>query len=150
MFGLDKYHYTSDTTFMAYHFTSNGPRGSIQKIAKFNLIGERVYNFGFGDFDVETEDISDTIVSDNRDVDLIMGTVGAIIYDFTNVFADSLIFVQGTNNSRTRLYQMNINRHWEQIGSVFNIYGLMENEEWTPFQRGVNYQAFLGERKKIA
>jgi len=45
MFGLDKYQYTADRTFMVYHFISTGPQGAIQKIAKFNLIGENLYNF---------------------------------------------------------------------------------------------------------
>jgi hypothetical protein len=86
MFGLDKYQYTADKTFMAYHFISNGPQGAIRKIAKFSLIGENLYNFGFGDLDPVTGDISDTVISDNKDVDIVMGTVGSIIYDFINLF----------------------------------------------------------------
>jgi len=147
MFGLDKYQYTSDKTFMAYHFTSNGPQGSIQKIAKFNLIEENLYNFGFGDLDSVTGDISDTAVSDNKDVDVIMGTLGSIIYDFTNLFANSIVSVQGTNQVRTRLYQMNINKHWERIEPVFEVYGLLEGDQWELFRKGVNYQAFLGYQK---
>ncbi|RFM31310.1 DUF6934 family protein [Chitinophaga silvisoli] len=72
MFGLDKYQYSTDKTFMAYHFISNGPNGAIQKIAKFNLIGEDLYNFGLGDLDAVTGDISDTVISDNKDVEVIM------------------------------------------------------------------------------
>ena len=79
MFGLDKYQYSTDKTFMAYHFISNEPNGAIQKIAKFNLIREDLYNFGFGDLDAVTGDISDIAISDNKDVDVIMGTVGLII-----------------------------------------------------------------------
>jgi len=44
-----------------------------------------------------------------------MGTVGGIIYDFTNVFMDALIFIQGTDPARTRLYQININKHWTRV-----------------------------------
>jgi len=118
MFGLDKYQYAADKTFMVYHFISNGPKGPIQKIAKFNLIGENLYNFGFGDLDPTTGNISDIVVSDNRDVDVIMGTVGAIIFDFTNLFPDAMISIQGTNRARTRLYQMNINKHWHGIEPI--------------------------------
>lgn len=132
---------------MAYHFISNGPQGAIQKIAKFNLLDEHLYNFGFGDLDPATGDISDTAISDNKDVDVIMGTLGSIIYDFTNLFPNSLISVQGTNKARTRLYQMNINKHWERIEPVFEVYGLVEDDHWEPFQKGVNYQAFLGYQK---
>jgi hypothetical protein len=70
MFGLDRYYYTADKTFMAYRFISNGPQGAIQKIAKFSLIDENLYNFGFGDLDPISGDISDTVVSDNKDVDI--------------------------------------------------------------------------------
>jgi hypothetical protein len=31
MFGLDKYQYSTDKTFMAYHFISNGPQGATKK-----------------------------------------------------------------------------------------------------------------------
>jgi hypothetical protein len=112
MFGLDKYNYTSDRTFRVYSFLSNGSNGPIQKIAKFTEMGQNIFNFGFGDHDPVTNDISDTSVSNNQDTDVIMGTLGSIIYDFTNVFLEAAIFVQGTNKSRTRLYQMNINKHW--------------------------------------
>jgi len=132
---------------MAYHFISNGPQGAIQKIAKFNLIGEDLYNFGFGDLDAVTGDISDTVISDNKDVDVIMGTVGSIIYDFTNIFPHAMVSIEGTNKARTRLYQMNINKHWVRIEPVFDVYGLLEDESWEPFKKGRNYIAFLGLKK---
>ena len=90
---------------MAYHFISNGPN------AKFNLVGEDLYNFGLGDLDAITGDISNIVNSDNKDVDFIMATVGSIIYDFTNIFPHAMVSIKGTNKARTRLYQMNINKH---------------------------------------
>jgi hypothetical protein len=115
MFGLDKYQYTTDKTFHVYAFVSNGPNGLIQKIAKFIEIGQNVYNFGFGDYNAATGDISDTEVSNNLDTDIIMGTVGGIIYDFTNIFPEALIFIKGTSASRTRLYQININNTGNEL-----------------------------------
>jgi len=147
MFGLDKYQYSTDKTFMVYHFISNGPNGAIQKIAKFNLIGEDLYNFGFGDLDAITNDISDTVISDNKDVDVIMGTIGSIIYDFTNIFPQAMVSIEGTNKARTRLYQMNINKHWDRIEPVFDVYGLLRDDSWESFNKGKNYVAFLGLRK---
>jgi hypothetical protein len=75
-----------------------------------------------------------------------MGSLGSIFYDFTNVLLEAAIFVQGTNKSRTRLYQMNINKHWERISPIFEVFGLIV-ERWEPFKKGVNYDAFLGRRK---
>jgi hypothetical protein len=148
MFGLDKYNYTSDRTFRVYSFLSNGPNGAIQKIAKFTEMGLNIYNFGFGDYEPVTNDISDTNVSNNQDIDVIMGTLGSIIYDFTNIFLDAEIFVQGTNKTRTRLYQMNINKHWARISPIFEIFGL-KDDQWEHFKQGVNYDAFLGCRRVI-
>jgi hypothetical protein len=146
MFGLEKYNYTSDKTLKVYSFLSNGPSGPIHKIAKFSEIGQNIYNFGFGDYNPVTNDISDTNVSNNQDTDVIMGTLGSIIYDFTNIFLDAAIFVEGTNKARTRLYQMNINKHWERMSPVFDVFGL-KDDRWEPFKRGINYDAFLGRRK---
>jgi hypothetical protein len=146
MFDLKKYNYTTDKTLTAYSFMSNGPQGSIQKIAKFTEIERSIYNFGFGDYDPATGDISDSQVSNNQDTDLIMGTLGSIIYDFTNFFPQALIWIKGTSPARTRLYQMNINKHWERIEPVFEVFGLRK-EEWEPFRKGINFDEFLGRRK---
>ena len=146
MFGLNKYNYTSDRTFRAYSFLSNGPNGPIQKIAKFTEMGQNIFNFGFGDYDPATNDISDTSVSNNFDTDVIMGTLGSIIYNFTNVFLEAAIFIQGTDKPRTRLYQMNINKHWERISPIFDVFGL-NGERWEVFRKGINFDSFIGRRK---
>ena len=146
MFGLHKYNYTSDSTFRVYSFLSNGPNGPIRKIAKFTEMGRNIFNFGFGDYDPVSNDISDTSVSNNQDTDVIMGTLGSIIYDFTNLSLEATIFVQVTNKPRTRLYQMNVNKHWDRISPVFEVFGLV-GEQWEAFKKGVNYDAFLGRRK---
>jgi Family of unknown function (DUF6934) len=146
MFGLEKYKYTADKTLRVYTFMSTGPKGPILKIAKFTEISPNIYNFGFGDYDASTGDISDIHVSNNHDTEVIMGTVGSIIYDFTNVNLEALIYIEGTTPARTRLYQININKHWERIEPIFEVFGL-KNERWGPFKKGINYDAFLGRRK---
>jgi hypothetical protein len=100
MFGLDKYHYRASKTYMVYAFQSQGLKGVIEKIAKFTSLGTNVYNFGFGDLDPVTGNISDTITSNNGDIDTIMGTLGSIVYDFTNIFMEALIIIEGTDSAR--------------------------------------------------
>ncbi|MEI8075240.1 MAG: hypothetical protein WCH78_10865 [Bacteroidota bacterium] len=146
MFGLDKYHYRASKTYMVYAFQSQGLKGVIEKIAKFTSLGTNVYNFGFGDLDPVTGNISDTITSNNGDIDTIMGTLGSIVYDFTNIFMEALIIIEGTDSARTRLYQMNINKHWDRIHPVFEVFGLRK-DNWEPFKKGINYQAIAGRRK---
>ncbi|HEV2481928.1 MAG TPA: hypothetical protein VGS79_19815 [Puia sp.] len=146
MFVTEKYEYTADKTFKVYSFISYGPKGAIHKIARFNELYGDIYNFGFGDYDMTSGEFSDTRVSNNEDMSIIMGTLGSIIYDFTKVFPNARVMIRGTNTARTRLYQMHLNRFWPQLEPLFVIYGL-RNERWEFLKQGRNYDAFLGHRK---
>lgn len=146
MFAGDSYEYRTNNTSLDYEFNSAGPKGIIKKVARFTQIGINVYNFGFGDLNEETGEIDDRVVSNNADGDKILMTVGNIIYRFTGAYKDAAVFIKGTTQARTRRYQMAINRYWEEISPVFEIYGL-RNEKWELFRKGENYNAFLGRRK---
>ena len=146
MFNLDRYDFSVNPTFFDYEFDSVGPKGIIRKVARFSLIQTSLYNFGFGDLDPLTGEIADTVVSNNNDGDKVLGTVAQIIYYFTGVYQGSAVFIQGTSTARTRRYQMGIAKHWEVIGSVFEIVGLT-NGKWEVFRHGVNYEACIGRRK---
>lgn len=146
MFGGDKYVYKTNSSFLDYEFESKGPKGVIKKVARFSGMGTNIYNFGFGDLNEGTGEISDTVVSNNEDGDKILSTVGNIIYDFTSVYVEAAVFIQGTTPARTRRYQMGINKFWTQINPIFEVWGL-RNEKWEQFRQGENYNAFLGRRK---
>ena len=85
-------------------------------------------------------------MSNNGDGDKVLITVASIIYDFTNVYTGAAVFIQGTTPSRTRRYQMGINKHWSQINPIFEVLGL-KNGKWEQFRTGENYDAILGRRK---
>jgi len=146
MLNLPSYDFYTNRSRFDYEFQSLGPKGIIKKVARFDNIGTNIYNFGFGDVDEITGDISDNITSNNGDRDVVLATVAKIIYDFTGHFPEAAIFIQGTDAARTRLYQQGINKFWEQIEPVFEIQGHREGK-WHPFERGKNYEAFLGRRK---
>jgi len=80
MFVAEKYEYTADITFKVYSFISYGPKGAIHKIARFSELYADIYNFGFGDYDIVSGGFSDTRISNNEDMPMIMGTPGSIIY----------------------------------------------------------------------
>lgn len=143
---LEKYDYKTNDAYFDFEFDSVGPKGVIHKIARFSSIGQSVYNFGFGDLNKSTGEISDTVVSNNSDGDKVLATVASIVHDFTAVYMYAAVFIRGTSIARTRWYQMGISRHWTEIDKEFEISGL-KGDEWEPFRRGVNYQAFLGRRR---
>jgi hypothetical protein len=147
MFALEKYTYLTNLSGFEYEFESLGNKGAIKKIARFTKVAEPfIYNFGFGDLDEKTGEINDNIASNNGDQEKIMGTLGNIIYDFTTLYADAQIYIEGNDAIRNRLYQISISKYWAEIDTVFEVYGLIDNK-WQKFRKGVNYEAFLGRRK---
>jgi len=141
----EKYEYQTNSTYLDYEFISLGKKGRIKKVARFNLIQGKLYNFGFGDLNEVTGEISDTTISNNGDGDKVLITVASIIYDFTETYKGVAVFIKGTTLSRTRRYQMGINQHWIQLKPMFVIWGLI-NLKWEPFEIDKNYEAFVGAR----
>jgi hypothetical protein len=66
-----------------------------------------------------------------------------------NVYVQAAIFAQGITEARTRLYQMNISKHLDRISPIFEVFGL-KTEHWGPFRKGINYDAFLAQRKRTS
>ena len=103
---LDNYEYNYNNSGLDYEFESVGPNGIIKKVVRISPIGENIYNLGFGDLDEKTGEISDFAVSDNKDTDKVLATIAAIAWYFTGIFPGSAIYIEGTAQSRTRLYPL--------------------------------------------
>lgn len=146
MFLEEKYKYKTNNSFLDFEFQSNGHKGVIKKVGRFTEIAVNVYNFGFGDLDEESGEINDTIVSNNGDADKVLITIASIILDFTSANSGAAVIIQGTTPSRTRRYQMGINKYWPLISAAFEVFGL-KGEKWELFQPGENYEALIGHRK---
>jgi hypothetical protein len=82
-----------------------------------------------------TGEITDTIVSNKGDDEKILLTVAHIIYLFTSIYFNAAVVIQGSSASRTRRYQMGINKYWEQIDPIFEIFGLKENRWVSLFEK---------------
>ena len=128
-----------------YDFLSLGPKGVITKQVRFALLhGDKVYNLAFGDFDSATRTFDDQAVSNNGDLELILATVAAAVYDFCRYHSGASIFAVGGTPARTRLYRMAIARHLNRLQAQFRIYGELE-DEWEPFQLNRPYTAFFAQ-----
>ena len=129
-----------------YEFYSEGPMGRIRKVVLYEKIEGDLFNLGFGDWNEERQRTDDSNRSNNGDRNKVLATVASTALDFTNKFPDALIFVEGSTSARTRLYQMGIADNLLEINENFRVDGLLD-EDWEPFQRGRNYEAFLIRRK---
>ena len=147
---LEKYNYQASISFLDYEFYSEGPKKSIKKVVRFSLVSLpsfTYYNLGFGDWNETQKKIDDFVVSNNNDAERVLATVAATVIDFTNHYPGVIIYAEGSSFSRTRRYQMGINKYWGEIKPLFEVYGLIENEGFQPFEHGINYKAFVVKRK---
>ncbi|KIC92635.1 DUF6934 family protein [Flavihumibacter solisilvae] len=142
---VEAYPYTKRPESFYYEFESDGPNGRIKKVVEFYRLQQReqeVYNLAFGDWDENTHCINDLAISNNGDRDKVLATVAATVIEFMRERPGALVFATGSSSSRTRLYQMGIARIWHDVTSLFDIQGYI-GDVWQPFQKGVNYTAFL-------
>lgn len=144
---LPRYELIAEKTLMVFEFTSVGPNGNIQKLIKFSETSlKNFYNLAFGDKDIVSGEIDDTVVSNNGDSKKVLATVVASVYAFTNKYKDVLIYVTGSTKSRNRLYRMGISKYLVEIKRDFHVFGLIDGA-WEKFQHGKEYSAFVAKRK---
>lgn len=144
---LDQYNLKADEAFMSFEFISKGPKGEIIKLIQYTRLDRGdIYNLGFGDKDELTGDINDIVITDNKDREKVLATVVASVYIFTANYPHSWIFLEGSTQSRTRLYRMAISVYFDELNKHFNIFGFVENK-WVGFEKDYDYIAFLIKRK---
>lgn len=128
-----------------YRFFSEGPKGKILKMVRFQHapeLGRNAFNLAFGDLDESTGRLNDRIISNNGDHLKVLHTVAITILDFVNFWPKAIIRIEGSTPSRTRLYQMGIASFWLEISKEFQVWGELGGN-WVPFKKGVNYNGFL-------
>lgn len=142
----DKYSFSKVPEEHYYEFYSNGPKGIIKKVVRYSLIQEgpyKVFNLGFGDWDNELQDVNDRINNNNHDRQKVLATVADTVIDFLDRHPYAVIFAEGSTESRTRLYQMNILTYWKEIQQASYIVQGYLNGQWQAFEKGVNFKAFI-------
>lgn len=146
---LERYDFLIYDGLQHYEFESEGPNGKITKIVQFTLVnsnGVSYFNLAFGDWNSINERIDDMAVTNNSDRKKVLATVASIVLLFTELFPDMFVYAEGSTPARTRLYQMGILAHYQEIQQMLYVYGLKDNK-WQPFEKGVNYEAFLIQRR---
>src|SRR5688572_14342054 len=138
---LSYYDYLMSEDFLSYYFCSDGPNGNIKKIVLFTLVklpSNSYFNLSFGDLN-EDGTINDLITSNNKDAEKVLATVARAVSIFTKNYPEAVVYLEGSTASRTRRYQMGINKFWKEIESDFKVLGLLRNGGFEPFMSGKNY-----------
>ncbi|KAA0992387.1 DUF6934 family protein [Dyadobacter aurulentus] len=136
-----------------YQFFSTGPRGMFELRIIFSResgeSGDELYNLAFGLWSLDVQDIDDSIELRNGDADRILSTVAKTALDFLERHPGAFVFAQGSTPSRTRKYQMGICKYLVEVPKHIKISGLRaeptscHTSNWTDFEVGVNYRAFI-------
>ena len=132
---LPKYPLASSDTLMTFELISEGQKGPIYKLVKYqptNLKG--VYNLAFGDKNLDTGEIDDLVISNNGDSEKVLATVVATVYAFTDKYPDAWIYATGSTKTRTRLYRMGITKFHSEVINDFEIVG-ERNGDWETFRK---------------
>ena len=146
---IEKYPVVIGESSMVFEFTSEGIRGRISKLVIYSETHLRnFYNLGFGDKDDATGQIDDEVITNNGDSAKVLATVASTLYTFTDKFPEAMIFATGSTKARTRLYRMGISNNLEDIQGDFEVFGLVDKKDWQPFQKHIEFEAFLVKRKK--
>lgn len=147
---LEKYKIQFNSNRTAFEFTSEGSKGRILKRVEYSKIKykgvKNYYNLGFGDISVNSDEIDDTVVTDNQDREKIIATVASTIFIFIKRYPKASIIIRGSNKARIRLYRMAISKYFDELSETFDIQGYF-NENWLPFEKNIDYEAFLITRK---
>lgn len=145
---FNSYQYQRARTYKSYKFFSEGPRGRILKKVDFQLFyldSVPSYNLVPRDWNTATNGFDANLVTNNGDTTKIINTVLAIAMDFTAIFENALIYIEGGNIARTRLYQMAVTKMWAEIDEIFYVCG-RKSGHWQPFRKNDSYDAFLVSR----
>lgn len=145
---LDKYELKSGEQLTVFEFVSTGTNGRINKIVQYTPTNYKdLYNLGFGDKNIDTGELDDKVISNNRDSEKVLATVVATLYAFIDKHPEAMVYATGSSKSRTRLYRMGITKYLEDLQNDFEIYGELENG-WDEFKKDIEYTAFLVKRKQ--
>lgn len=133
-----------------YYFESEGEQGNIPKIILFSPIetesNNDAWNLAFGD--LKGGDIDDSVISNNHDIVKVIGTIGKVVYEFSEKFPLRSIIIVPVDDKRKILYNHVFRRNHEEISLIFNIIGTL-NKVDEEYSAKKIYDSFKLKRKFV-
>ena len=140
----DKYKVAISGAITIFEFVSQGPKGQIKKRVQYQATKQKnLFNLAFGDINPETNEIDDKVISNNKDSLKVLSTVAYTIYSFIEKYPEAIIYAEGSNPVRTRLYRIGISNNLEELKEKFEIFGFLENVGWCDYEKNKDYTAFF-------
>jgi hypothetical protein len=134
---------------LEYSFYSEGPRGRIRKVIRFQWIrelGSNTFNLAFGDLIEGSGQLNDRSISNNQDRLKVLRTVAMAAANFLKDRRMAIIWIVPNSLVRARLYQMMISSIWTAIKEDYEVQG-KHRPYWNHFVKGLNYTEFIVYKK---
>ena len=136
------YLFREDSTEYSYCFESISQKASLQKLVLFTATDIRnVFNLALVD-QLPSGELSDSVVSNNEDMPIVLATVFRIIDEFLNRFPAFIAFFQGSDQRRNRLSRMVLGKELDKLTTRFDVRGY-DGNRFVIFERNQSYESFL-------
>jgi len=146
---IERYQLETDENLEIFEFLSIGSEGRILKRIKYIQTEDpKIWNLSMGDVIQETDEVDYYSKTNNGDTEKVLVTVAATVFGFFKKHPNAIVYATGSTGSRTRLYQMGINRYYSEIEPDYHILGELENK-LERFIKDVNYEGFVIFKKDI-
>ncbi len=123
-----------------YTFVSRGKK-DIPKVVIFQQIEKDTFNLVLADYAIETDTVSDTIVSNNGDLAQIMATVMNIIIDFLNSKSSACVLLEGNTKIKQKLYNRLVTNYYQELKDVIEI-KILQETSLVEFVLGTSNEVF--------
>lgn len=144
----EAYKLSANKNYTRFQFQSIGKRGIFEKVISFRQLSGDIQNLALLDYDPISGEESDMSVTDNGDMPEVLVTVMKATYLFFQKHPDKLVYFKGSSDSRTRLYQISINKVYPEIKNDLLVYG-QQNGEWIGFEPNIRFEGFLITKKAL-
>lgn len=145
---LDRYDFTTDSITTVFQFTSMGRTVVVKVVMYSETATPNIYNLGLGDWNSETGELDDQIVTDNRDRNKVLATVAATLPAFFEKYPQAEAIAVGNTESRKWLYRKSVERYLPDIERGYIVKGYFQ-KRWIPFSKDIPFEAILITRKKV-
>jgi hypothetical protein len=133
---------------LLFEFESVG-KVHVSKLIEYTPLLEHpnIYNLGFGD-KLPDGKIDDKIVTDNGDMEKVFATVINSMEEFFKHRPDKVIFFQGSDHVRQRLYRGILSKFLDEILKNYDLYG-SQGQDVVAFEKGKVYDGYFVKRKSV-
>lgn len=136
------YSFVHSSDGLVYAFRSISDQHTIQKYVIFSTLESPVYNLALVDLDKDGQ-LSDTVVSNNKDMERVFSTVIQIILHFLKKEPTAEILFSGSTPERIRLYRIIINKYIDDVTGSLSVYGIGVDQQREIFQKNRPYTSFV-------